>query len=60
MARLRIRLKKSYFGRIPKHRRTLDALGLKRIGQVRIKPDNPQIRGMIREVSYLIEVKEEE
>lgn len=60
MGKLRITLKKSYFGRIPKHRRTLDALGLRRIGTFRIKPDNPQIRGMIHKISYLVEVKEEE
>lgn len=57
MDKLKITLKKSYFGRFPKHRRTLEALGLRKIGRCRIKPDNPQIRGMIQKVNYLVEVE---
>ncbi|HHF53072.1 MAG TPA: 50S ribosomal protein L30, partial [candidate division WOR-3 bacterium] len=36
----------------------LEALGLGRIGKERIHRDTPQIRGMIKQVSYLIEVEE--
>jgi large subunit ribosomal protein L30 len=49
---------RSRYGRLPKHRRTLEALGLRKIGQSVIKPDNPQIRGMARRVSYLIKIEE--
>jgi len=40
------------------HRGTLRALGLGRIGKSRTLEDNPVIRGMIHQVSYLIEVSE--
>lgn len=58
MKRLRITLRKSGIGRIPSHRKTLLALGLKKPNKVVIKNDTPQIRGMINEVSYLVEVEE--
>jgi large subunit ribosomal protein L30 len=53
---LKVRLKRSATGRIPKHRGTLKGLGLARIGQVRELPDTPQVRGMIKQLSYLVEV----
>jgi large subunit ribosomal protein L30 len=56
--RVRLTLLRSRYGRLPKHRRTLEALGLRKIGQSVIKPDNPQIRGMARRVSYLIKIEE--
>ncbi|HAW49758.1 TPA: 50S ribosomal protein L30 [bacterium] len=59
MKKLRIKLIKSRISRHPDHVKTLDALGLRKTGKSVIKPDNPQIRGMIRKVSYLIEVGEE-
>ncbi|MGA8296070.1 MAG: 50S ribosomal protein L30 [Acidimicrobiales bacterium] len=40
----------------PKHRATLRALGLKRIGASREVPDRPEIRGMLNAVAHLIEV----
>lgn len=55
---LRIKLIKSNIGRIEKHRRTVEALGLKKIGQVVEKPDNPQVRGMIETVRFMLEVEE--
>lgn len=55
---LRIKLIRSNIGRIEKHKRTVEALGLKKIGQVVEKPDNPQIRGMINTVSFMLEVEE--
>ncbi|HAV43110.1 TPA: 50S ribosomal protein L30 [bacterium] len=58
MDKLKITLKKSRIGRIPKHRKTLDALGLRKMGQSVIRTDNPQIQGMIRQVNYLLEVEE--
>ncbi len=41
-----------------KHKLTLKALGLGRIGKVRVHKDTPQIRGMIKEVQYLLKVEE--
>jgi large subunit ribosomal protein L30 len=55
---LKITLKKSAYGRHPKHRATIKALGLKKIGQSVIKEDVPSIRGMIKTVEYLLQVEE--
>ncbi|WP_368489080.1 50S ribosomal protein L30 [Clostridium sp. BJN0013] len=58
MARLKITLKKSLIGRKKDHIATVNALGLKKIGKVVEHEDNPQIKGMIKKVSYLLEVEE--
>ncbi|MCD6384145.1 50S ribosomal protein L30 [Candidatus Sumerlaeota bacterium] len=58
MAKLKIVLKRSLIGRKEKHRRTIRALGLKKINSQVIHNDTPQIRGMIRQVAYLLEVEE--
>jgi len=57
---LQITQVKSGVGRKQKHRRTLEALGFKKHQQTVVKPDNPQIRGMIDQVWYLVEVNEVE
>ncbi|MEL6891345.1 MAG: 50S ribosomal protein L30 [Actinomycetota bacterium] len=49
---------KSGIGTKPKHRGTLRALGLGRIGQTNTLPDRPEIRGMIAKVPHLITVEE--
>jgi len=38
-------------------KRTIAALGLGKIGKTNTLPDNPQVRGMIRSVVHLLEVK---
>jgi large subunit ribosomal protein L30 len=55
---LKIKLVKSTIGSKPLHRKNVEALGLKKLGQVVTKPDNPQIRGMIKKVVHLVEVEE--
>jgi large subunit ribosomal protein L30 len=47
---------RSGIGAKPKHRATLRALGLRRIGATRTVPDRPEIRGMLSAVSHLVEV----
>ena len=47
---------KSGIGTKPKHRGTLRALGLGRIGKTNTLPDRPEIRGMIAAVSHLVDV----
>ena len=47
---LKITLKRSTIGRIPKHRKIVEALGLRRPGNVVFQPDNPATRGMINEI----------
>lgn len=48
---------RSAIGTKPKHRGTLRALGLGRIGRTNVLPDRPEIRGMIARVPHLIEVR---
>ncbi|MFH1738649.1 MAG: 50S ribosomal protein L30 [bacterium] len=55
---LKITLKRSTIGRVPKHQRTIKALGLRKVGRSVIHQDTPQIRGMIRQVDFMIEVEE--
>lgn len=49
---------RSTIGIKPKHRGTIRALGLGRIGQTNTLPDRPEIRGMIARVPHLIEVED--
>lgn len=55
---LEITLKKSLIGRKPKQRATIEALGLKKIGQTVTHSDTPQIRGMIHRTDFMLDVKE--
>jgi len=59
MANLRIKLIKSLSGRIDKHIATAKSLGLTKIGSETIQPDNPQTRGKIAQIGYLITVTNE-
>lgn len=56
---IKITLKRSAIGRPEKQRKTLKALGLTRLHKTIVKPDNPQIRGMVKVVSHLVQVEEE-
>jgi large subunit ribosomal protein L30 len=47
---------RSGIGTTPKHRGTLRALGLGRIGRTAVLPDRPEIRGMVARVTFLVEV----
>ena len=58
MARLNIKLIRSIIGAKPNQRKTVEALGLRKMGQVTEKKDTPQIRGMIETVKHLVEVEE--
>ena len=59
MSNLKIKLIKSLNGRHDKHIATAKSLGLKKIGNETVQPDNPQTRGKIAKISYLISVTEE-
>lgn len=52
-----VRQVRSAIGSKPKHRSTLRALGLGRIGKSRRLPDRPEIRGMIARVPHLVRVE---
>ena len=56
MAMVTIKLVKSPIGKPENHKRTVKALGFKRIGQVVEKDDTPQIRGMINLINYMVEI----
>ena len=59
MANLRIKLIKSLSGRRDTHIATVKSLGLTKIGSETVQPDNPQTRGKIAQIGYLITVTEE-
>jgi large subunit ribosomal protein L30 len=60
MAQLEVTQVRSAIGTKPKHRGTLRALGLGRIGRSNTLPDRPEIRGMLARVPHLVSVKEVE
>ncbi len=56
--KLRITLKKSLIGCVPKHKKIVEALGLRKVNHTVEQPDNAAIRGMIKQVEYLVKVEE--
>ncbi|WP_427340475.1 50S ribosomal protein L30 [Caloranaerobacter sp. DY30410] len=58
MAKIKIKLIRSKIGKTKKQKRTIEALGFKKVGQIIEKEDTPQIRGMIQKVSHMVEVIE--
>jgi large subunit ribosomal protein L30 len=55
---IQITLRRSGIGRPPKHRRTLSSLGLTKMNKTITRKDTPELRGMIRQISHLVEVIE--
>ncbi len=58
MARLKVQQVRSGIGRKQNQRATLRTLGLKRIGDVVVKEDRPEVRGMLATVPHLVSVEE--
>ena len=58
MARLKVVQTRSGIGGKQNQRDTLRTLGLKRIGDVVVKEDRPEIRGMVAAVAHLVTVEE--
>ena len=58
MAQLKVQQQRSTIGCKKNQRDTLRSLGLKRIGDVVVKEDRPEIRGMLQTVRHLIVVEE--
>jgi large subunit ribosomal protein L30 len=54
---LRITQVKSRIGQTERHRGTLRALGLRRIGQTVEHPESPQLEGMLRKVRHLVRIE---
>jgi large subunit ribosomal protein L30 len=53
---IRVKQVRSGIGVKPKHRATLRALGLGRVGRTVVLPDRPEIRGMVARVVHLVEL----
>lgn len=60
MARLKVTQVRSTIGCKPKQRETLRTLGLKRMHDVVVKEDRPEIRGMVGAIPHLVSVEEVE
>ena len=56
--KLKITLVKSTIGAIPKHRKTGEALGLKKLNKTVEMPDNAATRGQIQQIRHLVKVEE--
>jgi len=55
---IQIKLVRSPIGKTKKQKRTLEALGLRKINQIKLHKDNPAIQGMISRVKHLVTVVE--
>ncbi len=60
MANLKITLIKSLNGRLEKQIATAHSLGLRKIGQSTVQPDNTQTRGKIAKIGFMLQVTEVE
>jgi large subunit ribosomal protein L30 len=58
MSSLKVTQTRSGIGGTKRQRESLKSLGLRRIGDTSVKPDRPEIRGMVNIVSHLIDVEE--
>ena len=58
MAELKVTLVKSTISAVPKHKKTVEALGLKKLNKTVILPDNAATRGMVQQVKHLVIVEE--
>ena len=56
--KLKVTLVKSPIGAVPKHRKTVEALGLRKMNKTVELPDNEAVRGMIWHVKHLVKVEE--
>lgn len=55
---LKITLMKSPIAALPKHRATVAAIGLRKVGQTVVRPDNESVRGQIFTVKHMVKVEE--
>ncbi|OOB78021.1 MAG: 50S ribosomal protein L30 [Epulopiscium sp. Nele67-Bin001] len=58
MANIKVTLVRSTIGAIPKHKKTIQALGLRKINSSKVHQDNAAIRGMVSKVTHLVKVEE--
>ncbi len=58
MADIKVKLVKSLIGSNKAQIATANSLGLKKIGDVTVQPNNPQTMGKVKKISHLIETTE--
>jgi len=56
--RIKVTLIRSQIGKPPKHRKTLAAMGLKRLHQSKIFDNSPSIMGMVNQINHLLKIEE--
>ena len=56
--KLKVTLVKSPIGAVPKHRKTVEALGLKKVNKSVELANNAATLGMVKQVSYMVKVEE--
>ena len=55
---LKITLVKSPIGAVPKNRKVVEAMGLRKLNKTVLMPDNDATRGMIKKVGFMLKVEE--
>ena len=56
--KIKVTLVKSPIGAVPKHRKTVEAMGLRKLNHSVELPDNEAVRGMVKQVCHLVKVEE--
>jgi len=56
--RVKVTLVKSPIGAVPKHKKTLEALGLRKLNKTVELPNNAATKGMVQQVRHLVKVEE--
>ncbi len=55
---LKVTLVKSTIGAVPKHKKTVESMGLRKLNKSIILPDNDATRGQIQQIRHLVKVEE--
>lgn len=55
---LKVTLVKSTIGAVPRNRKTVESMGLRKLNKSVVLPDNEATRGQIRQISHLVKVEE--
>ena len=56
--KLKVTLVKSTIGAVPKHKKTVESMGLRKLNKSIILPDNDATRGQIQQIRHLVKVEE--
>ena len=58
MGKIKVTQVKSRIGQTVRQKRTLDALGLRKMNQTVVLEGTPQVMGMVKKISHLLKVEE--